>query len=96
MSGDGQYLKGQVTNMAKKARKDDEEDQPRRYRTALEEIRHELRELWGGPPYDRGDKLPATLAREECRQLMTAEPGAFGRSWDSTSTLGGYIYETSI
>ena len=30
--------------------KDDTEDRPRRYRSALEEIRHELRELWGGPP----------------------------------------------
>jgi len=47
-------------------------ERPGRYRSALEEIRHELRELWGGPPYERGDKLPATLAREECRQLMTA------------------------
>jgi integrase/recombinase XerD len=63
----------------KEARERDKEEmqeeaaeRPGRYRSALEEIRHELRELWGGPPYERGDKLPATLAREECHQLMTA------------------------
>jgi integrase/recombinase XerD len=52
--------------------KDDAADRPRKYRSALEEIRHELREIWGGPPYDRGDKLPATLSREECRELLAA------------------------
>jgi len=72
MSCDIPNFDDQVTDMTKRARKDDEEDRPRRYRIALEEIRYELREFWGGPPYDRGDKLPATLAREECRQLMTA------------------------
>ena len=53
-------------------REEESVDRPGRYKSPLEEIRHELRELWGGPPYERGDKLPATLSREECRQLMTA------------------------
>jgi integrase/recombinase XerD len=57
---------------ARMAGKADAEDRPGRYRSALDEIRHELRELWGAPPYDRGDKLPATLSREECRLLMAA------------------------
>jgi len=82
MSGDSDILRGQVTKMARKkreevstrvdSREEESEDRPRRYRSALEEIRHELLEIWGGPPYERGDKLPATLSREECRQLMTA------------------------
>jgi len=54
------------------SREEESEERPGRYKSPLEEIRHELRELWGGPPYERGDKLPATLSREECRQLMTA------------------------
>ena len=61
---------GVPTNVG--SREEESDDRPRRYRSALEEIRHELLEIWGGPPYERGDKLPATLSREECRQLMTA------------------------
>ncbi|MDQ7827048.1 MAG: tyrosine-type recombinase/integrase [Candidatus Eremiobacteraeota bacterium] len=79
MTGEGRLVKGQVTDMAGKKvgtqvprRKEETDERPGRYRSALEEIRHELRELWEGPPYERGDKLPATLSREECRQLMTA------------------------
>ncbi len=69
-------------------------ERPGRYSSALEEIRHELRELWGGPPYDRGDKLPATLAREECRELMTAYKE--GKWAFRNNLISGIFYATGM
>lgn len=81
MSGDVAEEKDQMTEGTQKGRRkgtvaraarEEGEERPGKYRSALEEIRHELREIWGGAPYDRGDRLPATLSREECRLLMAA------------------------